>query len=167
MGGVEVLAAVDAELSHAARLGQHARLEGADGGVVVLDGAAERTAQASQVLDEGAEPVVHLARERQDVARVLRQRLLSPALSDRGQQRVEGGRCRHHDPATECVLDEGAIDPHRPGQEPVVGQEEHHEGGSPLEHRVVLARGQRVDVAPHVAGVPLERCWVPTWRTRL
>jgi hypothetical protein len=76
---------------------------------------------------EGAEPLVELAAEPLDLAGLLGQRLVGPAVRDGAQQGDQGGgRGQHHLPGG-GVLDQVGLDVERGAEEGLGGHEHHHE----------------------------------------
>lgn len=86
----EFLGAAGAEFGEAAGAGEDGRFEGADGGVVALQGVVEGATDFFEVFGERDHAVVELAAEEADFLGISRNRFLAPAVSGGFEEGDEG-----------------------------------------------------------------------------
>ena len=88
-----------------------------------------------------------------DLARLVGQRLVAPAVGDRAEQGDQRRRAGQHDAALGGVLDERGVGVEARGEERLGGEEQHHELRRLGQRAPVALGAQQLDVAAQLAGV--------------
>ena len=149
----EFFGAAGAEFGEAAGAGEDRRFEGADGGVVALQGVVEGAADFFEVFGERDHAIVELAAEEADFFGVFRNRFLAPAVSGGFEQGDEGRRRGEEDAFGDGAIHERRIGVEGRAEELVAREKEDDELGGGLELLPVVFRAERIDVAANLLGV--------------
>jgi hypothetical protein len=153
---VELLRRGDSFVFQAPRRHEHAGFERAYRAVVRLDGLREAAADVLEMLGQLRDAVVERTAQFADLLRVLRDRVLLPAVGDRLEQRNERQRARQHDALVHAEFQQPLVVLHRGRQQGLPRHEHDDDVGGGLEVGPVALVPQAVDVILDLAGVVLQ-----------